>query len=134
MPLRVLLEVNYRIYSDLVENGIEEVDAFVKNMEKTCCQIKYKLVLTDLNMPEMDGFDAAKNIKIYQLNQEQDMIPIVAVTAYDDEETFENCLKIGMEAVLNKPVSVDMLDKIIQRHYYGNKHNDSSSICVYSNY
>jgi CheY-like chemotaxis protein len=124
MPLRVILQENYQIECDLVENGIEEVEAFVKNMEKTCCQIKYKLVLTDLNMPEMDGFDAAKNIKSYQINQGQDMIPIVAVTAYDDEETFENCLKIGMEAVLNKPVSVDMLDKIIQRHYYGIKNYD----------
>jgi len=65
MPLRVILEENYQIHCDLVENGTKEVEAFKANMEKTCCRKRYKLVLTDLNMPEMDGFDAARNIFKY---------------------------------------------------------------------
>jgi CheY-like chemotaxis protein len=35
-------------------------------MEKLCCPVNYKLVLTDLNMPNMDGFDAAILILDYQ--------------------------------------------------------------------
>jgi CheY-like chemotaxis protein len=48
-----------------VENGVEEVSAFINNNEKTCCDVRYKLVLTDLNMPEMDGFDASRQIFKY---------------------------------------------------------------------
>jgi CheY-like chemotaxis protein len=65
IPLKCILEENYDIACDLVENGVEEVNAFIKNYEKQCCDVRYKLILTDLNMPEMDGFDAARNIFAY---------------------------------------------------------------------
>lgn len=42
--------------------------------------------------------------------KEAEWIPIVAVTAYDDEGTFDTCKKIGMSAVLTKPVSKYKLD------------------------
>ena len=100
MPLRVILEEEYRIQCDLVENGVEEVSAFINNNEKTCCDVKYKLVLTDLNMPEMDGFDASRNIFKYLKERGDKLVPIVAVTAYDDEATFETCMDIGMSSVL----------------------------------
>ena len=66
MPLRVILEENYQVYCDLVENGLEEVEAFKTDIEKKCCSLRYKLILTDLNMPEMDGFDATRAIYAYQ--------------------------------------------------------------------
>lgn len=118
MPLRVILEEEYQIYCDLVENGLEEVQAFVRNREKTCCDVRYKLVLTDLNMPEMDGFDATRNIYKYQNENNQPLIPIIAVTAYDDEQTFETCMEIGMPTVLQKPVSADLLGKVIKKYYF----------------
>jgi CheY-like chemotaxis protein len=65
IPLRVLLEENYSIYCDLVENGKLEVESFKFNMEKVCCNVRYRLVLTDLNMPVMDGFEAARQILNY---------------------------------------------------------------------
>ena len=40
-------------------------------------------------------------------------MPVVAVTAYDDNKTMETCFKIGMSEVLNKPVSIFKLEKII---------------------
>jgi CheY-like chemotaxis protein len=44
---------------------------------------------------------------------EGDFVPVVAVTAYDDSETVETCIKIGMSEVLNKPVNMFKLDKTI---------------------
>ena len=60
-----MLQDNYQITCDLVENGLQEVEAFINNMEKTCCKTFYKLILTDLNMPEMDGYEATKIILKY---------------------------------------------------------------------
>lgn len=45
-------------------------------------------------------------------------IPIIAVTAYDDESTADNCMALGIQSILNKPVSITKLDKIIQKYYY----------------
>lgn len=44
-------------------------------------------------------------------------VPIVAVTAYEDIDTVNKCYRIGMSAVLNKPVSADKLVKIVNKLY-----------------
>jgi len=38
---------------------------FKANMEKTCCDVRFKIVFTDLNMPNLDGIEAAKQIMQY---------------------------------------------------------------------
>jgi len=45
------------------------------------------------------------------------MVPIVAVTAYEDDETLTKCLEVGISRVLNKPVSVDKLDAVVRELY-----------------
>ncbi len=85
---------------------------FIENNEKSCCTVKYKLVLTDLNMPQMDGFEAAERILKYQndikkVYPDYQRVPIVAVTAYEDQDTIDRCFKIGMVAVLHKPLNID---------------------------
>jgi len=92
-------------------------------MEKDCCDVKYKLILTDLNMPNMDGFAAAEHIIEYQQERKRRdpdfrLVPVVAVTAYEDNETVNRCLKIGMSAVLHKPVSSEKLERIVQKFYF----------------
>ena len=66
LPLEFMLKDPHKIHSKTAEDGVEEVSLFKENMEKECCPIRYKLVLTDLNMPNMDGFDAAIKILDYQ--------------------------------------------------------------------
>lgn len=75
----------------IVENGLEAV--------KACENESYHIIIIDLQMPVMDGYEAAKLIR------ENDKItPIIALTADADELTRSNCLEKGMNEVLSKPV------------------------------
>ncbi len=105
IPLSVNLKEKHKLFSDLGEDGIEEVKMFKKNMEKTCCDFRYRLVLTDLNMPNLDGIQAAVQIFAYQEERRKNdptykFVPIVAVTAYEDQETLSKCIEVGMATVL----------------------------------
>ena len=60
VPLKMMLRDRLKIKCDFGEDGMQEVSMFERNQSKTCCNVRYRLILTDLNMPKMDGFDAAK--------------------------------------------------------------------------
>ena len=65
VPLKMMLRDRLKIKCDFGEDGMQEVSMFERNQSKTCCNVRYRLILTDLNMPKMDGFDAAKKILEY---------------------------------------------------------------------
>ena len=74
-------------------------------------------------MPVMDGFDAATEIIKYQreiqvFDPKRKFVPIVAVTAFEDTETIKKCINIGMSAVLQKPIDLEKLDKIVKSLYF----------------
>jgi signal transduction histidine kinase/CheY-like chemotaxis protein len=75
---------------------------------------RFDLVLMDLHMPGMDGFDAARAIRA--MAGERAALPIVALTADAFEATRERCLEVGMDGFLGKPVSLDELARVIERH------------------
>ena len=70
LPLVAMLDDLYGFDCDTAEDGVKELDKFKENYSKTCCDKYYKIVLTDINMPNMDGveasirmFDYAKQIR-----------------------------------------------------------------------
>ena len=72
------------------------------------CQAQaFDLVLMDVQMPELDGIEAARIIRA-QLPPERQM-PIVALTANADIQTRDACRDAGMDAVLTKPIRREML-------------------------
>ena len=69
---------------------------YLANMEKTCCEIRYRCVLTDIQMPVMDGITAATLIlqhfeRFKQSNPALPKLWIAAVSAYSDESMQEHC-------------------------------------------
>ncbi|MEA3290658.1 MAG: response regulator, partial [Campylobacterota bacterium] len=83
---------------DIVNNGQEAVDRYVENSEI------YELILMDLQMPIMDGYEATRLIR-----EENKDIPIIALTANAMKEDVEKTKAIGMNDHLNKPIEVEKL-------------------------
>jgi CheY-like chemotaxis protein len=79
----------------VAKSGVEAVDAFQKNA--------FDLVLMDCHMPEMDGFEATRNIRQMQKQGNLKRIPIIALTANAMQQDRDECLNAGMDDHLSKP-------------------------------
>lgn len=64
------------------------------------------VILLDLMMPEMDGFQVCKQLKMTQRTAQ---IPVVALTALGEEESAKKALKLGIKAYIVKPFDSEML-------------------------
>jgi len=94
-----------KITTTIAANGIEALKLLENNSEV------FDAILMDLEMPEMDGIEATRRIRAGQLrttNQQQD-IPIIAVTAQAMRGDRERCLAAGMNGYLSKPVNPELL-------------------------
>lgn len=98
----MLRSLNCRI--DIAANGLEAA--------KACNQRDYDLILMDCQMPEMDGFSAAMEIRRHGPNQ---MTPIIALTANVLEEDRGRCFAAGMNDYIAKPIRKNQLLETIQR-------------------
>ncbi|MEA1982195.1 MAG: response regulator, partial [Campylobacterota bacterium] len=90
---------------EIANNGEEAVALYKANPQK------YALILMDLQMPVMDGFEATKIIR--ELNKK---IPIIALTANAMVEDIERTQKAGMQEHVNKPINVDKLYQALIKH------------------
>lgn len=70
------------------------------------------LVLLDIRMPEMDGYEAAK-----KLREEFPSIVIIALTAYSSDESYEKCMALGCNGFLTKPLSVHQLHDLLVQYF-----------------
>ncbi|MBF0238200.1 MAG: response regulator [SAR324 cluster bacterium] len=74
----------------------------------------YDLVLMDIQMPEMDGLEATRQIR--QRDPENPKPYIVAMTAHAMVEHERQCIEAGMNDYLNKPLTIDSIQKIIHKY------------------
>jgi signal transduction histidine kinase/DNA-binding response OmpR family regulator/Pyruvate/2-oxoacid:ferredoxin oxidoreductase delta subunit len=85
---------------DFAVNGKEALRMFSENPDK------YEMVLMDVQMPEMDGYEATRGIRSLAIPKAAN-IPIIAMTANVFREDIENCLAAGMNGHLGKPLDFD---------------------------
>jgi CheY-like chemotaxis protein len=115
------VEINREIVSALLEptginiecaeNGVEALRLFSENPRR------YDLILMDVQMPEMDGYEATRRIRALD-DPKAKQVPIVAMTANVFREDIEKCLASGMNDHLGKPMDLDdVLRKL--RQYLG---------------
>ena len=70
---------------------------------------RYDLVLADLQMPHMDGFELARRIRHAERAEHRDRIPILAVTASAFEEEEQKSRAVGMDGFITKPIAIEQL-------------------------
>lgn len=128
LVISLVEQLGYR--ADIASNGEEAVAAAALH--------RYLMILMDLQMPEMDGFEAARAIRHAEggmMNAEQGKetpphssiqrspfsahrshrVPIIAVTGSDSEDLRSHVLEAGMDDLLQKPLTLERLKAMIDR-------------------
>src|SRR5437763_4667906 len=130
--LRVLVvednAVNHRLATALLarmghdatvaENGLAAINAIAEE--------NFDLVLMDVQMPEMDGFEATAAIRASEANTGHHL-PVIAMTAHAMQGDREKCLAAGMDAYISKPVSRKELEQTIAQVLRSVQHEGSST-------
>lgn len=120
---RVLVNQGYSV--DTANNGVEVIEMFEKK--------SYDIILMDIQMPEMDGIEAAKIIKLKEIGKTK-YTPIIAITAYALRGDREKFLSQGMDEYVSKPIKADDLFRTIDKCLSINKDGDHfSDLCVFFN-
>ena len=91
---------HFNLTCDFANNGLEALETLLKSVETS----PYTLVLMDCQMPEMDGYQATKNIRLGKAGEHNKNIPIIAMTANAMQGDREKCLDAGMNDYLTKPL------------------------------
>lgn len=104
VALKILSKLGYK--PDIASNGIEVLEAIKTK--------KYDLILMDCQMPEMDGYKAAQEIRKLEANSDHHIF-IIAMTAHALKGDRQKCLQHGMDDYVSKPIEISVLASTLQR-------------------
>jgi len=102
---KMLEKLGYR--ADIVENGKEALNALDG--------ATYDIVFMDVQMPEMDGFEATALVREREKQEGRGHVPIVAMTAHAMKGDRERCIRAGMDDYISKPIQPRDIAEAIRR-------------------
>ena len=100
---RILSQMGYR--PDVVHNGVEVLEALDRQ--------KYDVILMDIQMPDMDGLEATRQIRTKYTGVRRPWIIAMTANAMDSDR--KNCFDAGMDGYLSKPVRIEALEAELVR-------------------
>jgi two-component system sensor histidine kinase/response regulator len=104
LAIVLLTKAGYMV--DTVDNGLKALEKIKEE--------RYSLILMDVQMPEMGGFEATKNIRLWE--EEYGMhTPIIAMTAHALKGDREHCLEAGMDDYVSKPLDLKLLWAVLDK-------------------
>jgi two-component system, NarL family, capsular synthesis sensor histidine kinase RcsC len=115
--LPVMLVDDNAVNRELIQQQLEALGYAVDTAEDGVAALRlwqdgrYEMVLTDINMPNMDGYELTQ-----QLRQQGAMMPILAVTATALASEKAHCKEAGIDDLLLKPLSLERLGEAMERH------------------
>jgi len=104
LAIRMLEKLGYTVV--LAENGLKAVHAVERE--------KFDLILMDVQMPVMGGFEATAKIRELESKREHKRTPILAMTAHAIQGYREKCLKASMDGYISKPIHMESMQKTIE--------------------
>jgi CheY-like chemotaxis protein/chemotaxis signal transduction protein len=134
---RVLLvddnPVNLKVAKILMEKKGIQVDTAMDG-ETALAAIQntpYQMVLMDIQLPGMDGIETTKQIRHWEISSSQGEdhphMPVIALTAADQEEERQECLNAGMDDVILKPIRLDKIEKALQYIFVNHDNHEKLS-------
>jgi len=103
VALQMLKRIGYS--ADVAANGLEVLQALERQ--------SYDVILMDIQMPEMNGFEAARKIREMWPNGPK----IIAITAYALDGDRERCIQAGMDDYIAKPIQIEELQSVLESCY-----------------
>lgn len=97
---RILVKEGYKV--EMAANGKEAIDYLRRS--------PFDLVITDMKMPLMDGFEVLREIK-----KMDEGIGVIMITAYGEVESYLEAMNLGAFEYINKPVKVSELKRVIAK-------------------
>ncbi|MEO1400785.1 MAG: PAS domain S-box protein [Cyanobacteria bacterium J06635_1] len=96
---------------ELAANGVDALNLLAQAPQSHL----YTLVLMDCQMPEMDGYEASRQIRQGTAGEHNQAVPIVAITANAMQGDSEKCLAAGMNDYLAKPINLQALTEMLEK-------------------
>jgi CheY-like chemotaxis protein len=94
---------------EIAGNGLEAVAAWQRG--------GHDMIFMDCQMPEMDGYEATRKIRVLEKERSLAPIRIIAMTAAAMEGDRESCLQAGMDDYISKPVKIQEIKKLLQTNF-----------------
>ncbi len=107
MARLMMTRAGYRV--DVAGNGKEALNVYCR------APLKYDLILMDINMPVMDGFEATLALRSHERENGIDPVPVLALTANVLDDFKQRCQEVGMNDFLTKPIKRDVVFAAIRK-------------------
>jgi signal transduction histidine kinase/ActR/RegA family two-component response regulator len=124
-PLRLLVveddPLNQRLLVKILERlGYRNIDLAADGQEglQKINQVEYQAVITDLQMPRMDGIAMTTRLRQGECGPSRKRLPVIALTAYALEEQKERCVRAGVDTFLQKPIQIAELKESLITAYH----------------
>lgn len=118
--INVLVVEDHFINQELMKEMLQRLNCSVHTVENgkqalnTLDDHSYDVIFMDLQMPEMDGFDATREIR---KREKEKKIPIIALTANAMQGEKAKCIEAGMNDYLSKPFEIQDIEKLINKYF-----------------
>ncbi len=99
---------NFGYRYEVARNGQEAIERFSPD--------KYSIILMDVEMPVMDGFETTRHIRGFEKAKGSAAVPIIAMTAHAMKGDREKCLSVGMDDYIAKPFNPHQLQAVLSKY------------------